>query len=136
VKEKLMITNDNLRLFVMLEHGLEKVRILGAREFGDLAIMGVAKGREQLQHVFEAGDIDHYIICSGDPFIGNFKAEAFQKGPKSMVERLEKAIRESEKLPDYITVCSSTMRTNEGLEAIHEWFEASKQENAAASAGQ
>jgi hypothetical protein len=130
-----MIINDNLRLFVGFQHGLEKVRILGARESGDLAIMGVAKGMDQLQHVLEAGDIDHYIIYSGDPFFGNCRVEAVKQSPKSMVERLEKAVRDAEKLPDFITVCSSTMRTHEGLEAIHEWFEANKQ-NAAASAGQ
>lgn len=35
-----MITNDNLRLFVTLEHGLKQVRILGVRESGGLAVMG------------------------------------------------------------------------------------------------
>jgi hypothetical protein len=128
-----MITNDNLRLFVTLEHGLKQVRILGTRETGELAIMGVAKGADQLQRVLEAGQIDHYIICSGDPFLSNFKAEAFEKSPKAMVERLEKAVRDSETLPPYITVCSSIMRTREGLEAIHEWFEANKQTAASAS---
>jgi hypothetical protein len=52
-----------------------------------------------------------------------------------MVERLEKAIRDAETLPDFITVCSSTIRTHEGLEAIHAWLEANKQENSV-SAGQ
>jgi hypothetical protein len=131
-----MIINDNLRLFVTLEQGLKQVRILGARGNGDLAIMGAAKGADQLQLVLEAGDIDHYIICSGDPFLGSFKAEAFKKSPKAMVERLEKAVRDAEELPPYITVCSSTMRADEGLKAIHEWFEANKRENAAASARQ
>src|SRR6266566_4783394 len=129
-----MITHDNLRLFVMLDHGLKQARILGARESGSLAIMGVTEGKDQLQHVLEAGDIDHYLICSGDPFLGSFKVEYFRKSPKSMVERLEKAIRESEKLPDYITVCSSTMRADEGLRSIHRWFEANTQGDEAASA--
>jgi hypothetical protein len=120
----------------MLEHGLKQVRILGARETGELAIMGVAKGADQLRRVIEAGHIDHYIVCTGDLFLGNFKAGALEKSPKAMVERLEKAVRDAEELPPYITVCSSTMRADEGLEAIHEWFETNKRENAAASAGQ
>jgi hypothetical protein len=55
-----MITNENLRLFVTLERGLAQVRILGARETGELAIMGVAKGADQLRRVLEAGDIVKY----------------------------------------------------------------------------
>jgi hypothetical protein len=90
--------------------------------------------QEYHQRVLEAGDIDHYLICSGDPFLGSFNVEYYRKSPKSMVERLEKAIRESEKLPDYITVSSSTMRADEGLRSIYGWFEAKKQENAAAPA--
>jgi hypothetical protein len=129
-----MVTNDNLRLFVTLEHGLKQVRILGARETGELAIMGVAKGADQLRRVLEAGHIDHYIVCTGDLFLGNFKAEAFEKFPKAMVERLEQAVRDSETLPPYITVCSSTMLTREGLDSIHEWFEANIANEAAASA--
>jgi hypothetical protein len=129
-----MTTNGNLRLFVMLEHGLKQVRILGSRETGELAIMGVAKGTDELRRMLEAGQIDHYIICSGDPFLGNFKAEAFEKSPQAMVERLEKAVRDFETLPPYITVCSSTMIAHEGLETIHKWFEANKGSEAAVSA--
>lgn len=129
-----MITNDNLRLFVNLQHGLKRVRILAAREFGPLAIMGVAEGTAQLQDVLEAADIDHYIICCGEPLLGNGTVEAIEQSPKATVERLEKAIRDAEKLPRFITLCSSTMRTNEGLEAVHAWFEANKRDEAAATA--
>jgi hypothetical protein len=129
-----MITNDNLRLFVDLQHGLKRVRILAAREFGPLAIMGVAEGTTQLQDALQAGDIDHYIICHGEPLLGG-KVEAVEQSPKAMVERLEKAVRNAETLPNFITVCSSTMKTDKGLKAVHEWFEANKRNDAAATAG-
>jgi len=129
-----MITNDNLHLFVTLEHGLKQVRILGALEFGPLAFMGAAKGADQLLQVLEAGFIDHYINCSGDPFLGNCRVEVVEKSPKAMVERLEQAVRNAETLPPYITVCSSTMLTREGLDAIHEWFETNKANEAASTA--
>jgi len=121
------IPNDNLRLFLEFINGLNQVKVLAATNVdGQLAIMGAVEGGEQLRQLLEAADIDHYIVSSGDVFLGTFKATAYGKTPKAMVERLEKAVRDAENLPDFLTVCSSTLKTREGLKLIQDWLKAKK----------
>jgi hypothetical protein len=86
--------------------------------------MGSVEGGEQLRRVLELAEIDRLVL-------GMVTTEVIPITPKAIVEQIEKTIRYQEKLPASITVCSSTIRTFEGLRVIHEWFEAKKNQQKA-----
>lgn len=109
--------------------------------------MGVVRGKQQLQSFLEMAGIDHYIVSYGEPFASTFKSSTFEHSPKQIADDLEKAfqvvdelrikILEGEKLsegehshltllPKSLAVCSSSVRTDEGIERIRSWFRANK----------
>lgn len=143
------IPDDNLRLVLIALNELKQVAILAAsNQFGpELHSMGIVKGKQQLQSFLEMAGIDHYIISYGEPFATTFKSTAFEHNPKQIVSDLEKGFqtaaelrfraRKGEKLtdaedsqfrllPKSWTVCSSSVRTDEGMERIRSWFKATK----------
>jgi hypothetical protein len=107
--------------------------------------MGVVKGKEQLEDFMGKAGIDHYIICSGEPLTNTFRATAFEHSPKQIADDLEKnfemagelqlkilngdmltAAEHSFTVPMSLTVCSSSVRTDKGLERVRAWFNTRK----------
>jgi hypothetical protein len=120
------IPTDNLRLFLTFLNELKQVRVCAVtnRIGPQLSIMGVVEDKDQLQHLLEAAEIDHYIVCSGDIITGSFEATAFEKTPKEIVAALDKAFHNATPVPKSLDVCSSTVNTDDGLKRIHDWFKA------------
>ena len=150
------IPKDNLRLIITFLDELKQVKVLATTDRPDsqLCIMGVVEGREQLQDLLVKAEIDHYLVCSGDPFTVSFRVTAFERSPKRMLEDLEKIFQRAAEIPlkilrgetltdeeksfetpPYLHVCSSLMKTNDGLKGIQAWFDARKKVLANASGG-
>ena len=140
---KMAIPNDNLRIILIFLDELNQVEVLAAiNRFGpQLRIMGVVKGKEQLEDFLDKAGIDHYIICSGEPLTNTFRATAFEHSPKQIADDLEKNFQMADELqlkilngdrltdaeqsftvPMSLTICSSSVRTSEGLERVRAWF--------------
>ena len=143
------IANDNLRLVLISLNELKQVAILAAaNQFGpQLLSMGVVKGKEKLETFLEMAGIDRYIVSYGEPFATTFRSAAFDHSPKQIANDLDKGFQlaaelrlkmlRGEKLTDAEdsqlrlwprnwSVCSSSVRTDEGIERIREWFKANK----------
>jgi hypothetical protein len=140
------IPKDNLRLFLTFLDELKQVKILAAAapdHFGSqLYTMGAVEGKAQLLALLETAEIDNYIIVSGDPFTSrNSSVTAYELSPERIVNSLEEMfqradeldmkILEGEKLteeersfrpPTSLHVCSSTLKTDDGLKRIKAWF--------------
>src|ERR1019366_857985 len=134
--KKMTIPNDNLRISLTFLDELKQVEVFAAiNRFGpQLRIMGVVKGKKQLEDFLDKAGIDHYIICSGEPLTNTFRATAFEHSPKQIADDLEKNFQMADELelkllngdtltdaeqsfavPMSLTVCSSSVRTREGL---------------------
>lgn len=128
---------------------LKEIVILAARnQFGpQLFSMGIVKGKEQLETFLEMAGIDHYIVSYGEPFATTFKSTAFEHSPKQIANGLEKGFQvggelrakmhngerlteeqqfQLRYLPKSWSVCSSSVRTDAGIERIRSWFKANK----------
>jgi hypothetical protein len=141
------IPNYNLRLYLGFLHGLKQVEVLAAtNQIGSqLRIMGFVEGKEKLENLLGAAGIDHYVICSGEPGTASFTATAFEMNPGPMTESLEKEFRREDELlmkileghslteeekhfspRTTLTVCSSYVQSQDGLNRIQSWFSAQK----------
>jgi hypothetical protein len=91
-----------------------------------MAIMGTVQSKDQLQDLLETAGVDHYIVCSGDPFTPTFQKTTRWEIPEIIVERLEKEFsRRRHDLPS-LHVRSSSMETHEGLKRVARWFSGRK----------
>ena len=139
------IQKDNLRLHLAFLDELKNVQVMGAVNHigANMRKLGIAKGKSALEDLLAKAGIDHYIRCSGDIMLENFKATAFEKSPSEIVETLEKGFHRADELQDKILdggiltdedrsfgvpttlwVCSSSVKTDEGLKRIQDWFQA------------
>jgi hypothetical protein len=140
---------DSLRLFLISLDELKQVAILAAvSDFGpQLSSMGIVKGKQQLESFLVTAGIDHYIVSYGEPFATTFKSAAFEHSPKQIVGALESGFRKAHELrlklrkgetltaeeqshlrflPKSWSVCSSSVKTNEGRDRVRSWFKANK----------
>jgi hypothetical protein len=145
------IPNDNLRLVFISLDELKLVAILAAaNRFGlQLFSMEIVKGKEQLESFLDSAGIDRYIISYGEPFATTFKSTAFEHSPTQIANDLEKGFQTADEIRDKIlrretvseaehthlsllprswSVCSSSVRAEEGIERIRSWFKANKVE--------
>ena len=146
------IQTGNLRLHLTFFDELMHVQIIGAVNHMGASFrkMGFVAGKEPLLELLEKAGIDHYIICSGDIFMGDFKAVAFEQSPKAIVETLQKGFRRANELeskildggeltdeersfavPTTLWVCSSSVKTDEGLKRVSDWFRTAAPDSAA-----
>jgi hypothetical protein len=143
----MMIPSENLRLFLTFLDGLKRVQIFAAtNQVGSrLRIMGVTEGEEQLQDLLGKVGIDHYIRCTGDLLKRTLEVTAVERTPELIVRDLEKRFERADEVPLKIlqgsqltdeersftvpaslTVCASSMKTDEGLRRIQAWFNAKR----------
>ncbi len=135
------IASDSLRVFLTFLDELRQVNVLAAtNKIGSqLSVMGAVQGKEQLRDLLDAAGVDHYIICSGELSTAIFTA--YEKSPELIVDGLEKEFKKAHELQlkilnggtlteeersfavrPYLHVCSSSVKTDEGLKRIHSWF--------------
>jgi hypothetical protein len=143
----MMITNDNLRIWLTFPNELNRVEVVAAtnRSYGQRCFMGVVEGRERLEDLLDEAGIDHYIVSSGEPLTDGFCATAFERSPKQITDGLEESFNRSDEIPLKILrgnvvsdeersftppkslhLYSSSFRTDEGANRIAAWFNARK----------
>ena len=144
----MIIPNENLRITLIFLDELKQVDVRAAtNHFGlqlQLRHMGILKGKEQLEDFLDKAGIDHYMIFSGNPLDYTFKATAFERSPKQIADALEKNFQTADELqlkilsepltvteqsftvPMSLDVCSSSVRTDAGLERVRAWFNTEK----------
>jgi hypothetical protein len=142
------IPNDSLRIHLIFLDELKQVEVLAATNPFDsppLRMMGVVEGQGQVEDMLDRAGVDCYIICSGEPLTPTFKAAAFERSPKLIVEDLNKGFERAEELqrkiigggeltdqersfraPISLTVCASCVKTDQGLERVRAWFKANR----------
>jgi hypothetical protein len=152
----MILPKDSLRIFLTFLSELDKVEVLApvsGRE-SNLAIMGIVESKAQLLKLLDTVGIDHYIICSGDPFTQGFRVTAYEHSPKQIVDDLEKGYRRADELqlkilnggkltedeqsfsmPFGVHLCSNTVKMDEGVRRIKDWFEAQKSHRTAKLGG-
>lgn len=118
------IPSDNLRLVLIFVDQLRQVAVQAITNHHGFKLrnMGVVEGKEQLVDFLDRTAIDHYIV-----FSDNFGATAFEYTPKQIADGLEKAFQRvggSSAASISLTVCSSSLKSNEGLEHTQAWFTA------------
>ncbi len=136
-----IVPNDSLRLFLTFLDELKQVNVLAATNTigSQLSTMGAVRGKEELRDLLDATGVDHYIICSGELLTAIFTA--YEKTPKQIVDGLEKEFKRAQELQlkilrgetltdeersftvrPYLHVCSSSVKTDDGLERVRAWF--------------
>jgi hypothetical protein len=141
--------DDSLRLVLISLNELKQVAVLAAAEGLGLQLhsMGVVKGKEQLAAFLEMAEVDHYVVCYGEPFVTTFRSAPFAHDAQQIIAGLEKGFREAEELRQKITkdetveeeertrlrfaprvwmLWSSSLKTDEGMERVRAWFGESK----------
>jgi hypothetical protein len=141
--------DDSLRLVLISLNELKQVAVLAAPEgFGlQLHSMGVVKGKEQLAAFLEMAEVDHYVVCYGEPFVTTFRSAPFAHDAQQIIAGLEKGIREAGELRQKIekgdavseeervhlrlaprtwTLWSSSLKSDEGMERVRAWFSENK----------
>lgn len=152
----MIIPNDNLRIFLTFLSELDKVQVSAATNGREpkLNIMGVVENKEQLLALLDVAGIDNWIILSGEPFTPGFRVTAHEHTPKQIIEVLEKGYRRADELqlkilnggklteeeqsfsmPFGIHLCSSFVKTHEGLRRIKDWFESQNKSQRAVKLG-
>lgn len=139
----MIIPHGNLFLVLKPDelHPREQVVVYAENGFDPpLRFLGVVKGKDQLEDLLDKAGIDHRVNRSGDD---NFR-RAFECSPKQIADDLEKDFQmedeivrkilmisergpltdaeQSFKPPKSLSVCSSSVRTYEGVERILAWF--------------
>jgi hypothetical protein len=119
-----LVELNMLHLCLTFFDELKLVRVDAVTDTTDsqMAIMGAVQSREQLQDLLETAGVDHYIVCSGNPFTPSFRQTTRREIPEIIVERLEKEFLRTEHDLPSLHVCSSLMETHEGLERVARWF--------------
>jgi hypothetical protein len=140
---------DSLRLVLIALNELKQVAVLAAAEgFGmQLHSMGVVKGKEQLAAFLEMAEVDHYVVCYGEPFVTTFRSAPFGHDAQQIIAGLEKGFREAEELrgkiekdetvseeeraqlrfaPRVWMLWSSSLKSEEGMERVRAWFSENK----------
>jgi hypothetical protein len=103
---------------------LKLVRVDAVTDTTDcqMAIMGAVQSKEQLQDLLETAGVDHYVVCSGNPFTPTFQKTTRWEIPDIIVERLEREFSARRHDLPTLHVCSSLVETHEGLERVQRCF--------------
>ena len=147
-----MIVNieNNLCLYLHFLDELDLVKVLAVTNDWNqrIATMGAVKGNEQLVHLLNAAEIDHYTV-GGDSFaIPPSLPIASKITPQKMVQSLDEALRTVDETqlkilrgeqptgeelatrkPLSLRVFSSTTTVGDGLPRVKDWFKNRPQKN-------
>jgi hypothetical protein len=140
-----MVIANKLRLFLAFKDEVKQVKVDAEtnRVESRIAIMGVVRGKDELQNLLEVAGIDHYLTPHVDAVNNICSTKAHELTPKQIVEGLAKAFQKDHDLwlkildgktlsdaeqefrvPKSFDVFSSTVSTDEGLARVQDWFKA------------
>jgi hypothetical protein len=137
--------DDSFRLVLISLNELKQVAVLAAAKgfVPLLHSMGVVKGKEQLAAFLEMAEVDHYVVCYGEPFVTTFRSAPFAHDAQQIVAGLEKGFREAAEVrrkiekgetvteeeraqlrlgPRAWMLWSSSLKSEEGMERVRAWF--------------
>lgn len=138
----MIIPNENLRVRLEFLDGPRKVLVTATTDRTRSRMVGIVE-LEQLHTLLNEAGVDHYIQYSGDLLASpyHFKIVARPASPQQIVESLRRSFQKSEDIemkildggkltdeelhfvpPVHLTLCSSSVRAEEGIERIEGWF--------------
>lgn len=142
-----MVIANKLRLFLAFVDELKQVKVDAVTNRIDsrIAVMGVTRGKDELQNLLEVAGIDHYLAGSLDAVNNIFSTTAYKMTPKQIVASLAKTFQKDHDLqmkilddetlsdeewsftvPRTFDVFSSALNTDEGLKRVQGWFKTKK----------
>ncbi len=156
--EEATIPNENLRVRLEFLDGLHGILVTATTDRTRSRMVGIVKGAERLQALLAAADIDHYLHYSGDLLASPYhlKSVATPANPRQIVERLQRSFQKNDDIemkilsgdsgkltdeerhfvpPVHLTLCSSSVRAEEGIKRIEVWFSSKATKDAARRPG-